>query len=256
MEIKKLPSFSDHSLSFIGPDLDVGPLPALFYFALAAQESLGKDPYNQPAAYLSSLPMRIFSMDVPHHGPGLSSETALIQWASEFARGKNIISHYVDTVCQTLDQLIQQNVLIPDKIAVAGLSRGAFLATHVAARYSPIQWILGFAPLTQVGLGKDFQEIKESPLLKELDLETLIPQLTSRKLRFYIGNLDHRVSTRSCFNFIENLSLTAQKHSIRSPSVELIISPSIGFQGHGTPKKIFHQGAQWIAEQLGAIDVV
>lgn len=40
-----------------------------------------------------------------------------------------------------------------------------------------------------------------------------------------------------------------------SPKVELFIHPSIGFEGHGTAKDIFHHGAQWIAEQLGVIDV-
>ena len=61
--IKTIDLYPGVSTSYIGPDLDAGPLPGLFYLALAAHESLGVDPYNQPTAYLSSLPMRIFTID-------------------------------------------------------------------------------------------------------------------------------------------------------------------------------------------------
>ena len=76
------------------------------------------------------------------------------------------------------------------------------------------------------------------------------PLSSHRKLRFYIGNCDQRVGTRNCFDFVDKLSSAMFEARNRSPSVELIISPSIGFQGHGTPKHIFHRGAQWLAEQL------
>jgi hypothetical protein len=108
----------------------------------------------------------------------------------------------------------------------------------------------------KVSFAKEFQEIKDNPAALAVNMENLIPSLLDRKLRFYIGNCDQRTGTRHCFDFIEKLSFAMFDARNRSPSVELIISPSVGFQGHGTPKHIFHQGAQWLAEQLGVIDVL
>ena len=74
------------SVSYIGPDLMEGPLPSLFYFALSEQESLFLDPYNQPVVFLSSYPIRVFSMTLPGHGSGLHSKDAMHFWAREMAQ--------------------------------------------------------------------------------------------------------------------------------------------------------------------------
>ncbi len=248
--IKTFDVYPGVSISYIGPDLDAGPLPALFYLALAAHESLGVDPYNQPAAYLSSLPMRIFTIDLPGHGKGLSSQEALKKWAEQFRQGNDIISETAELIATIIGDLIVKNIIIKEKCAIAGLSRGALIAVHAAARCKDVLWILGFAPLTKVTFAKEFQEMNDIPAVLAVNIGNLIPSLLDRKLRFYIGNCDQRVGTRNCFDFVEKLSSAMFEARNRSPSVELIISPSIGFQGHGTPKHIFHRGAQWLAEQL------
>src|ERR1043165_3342730 len=106
---------------YIGPDLSSGPLPSLFYFALSAQDSLGLDPFNQPAAYLSSLPIRIFSITLPGHENQLPPTQALELWAQEIAAGKNVIKEFVNKVKLVVQALIDKNALLPDRIAVAGL---------------------------------------------------------------------------------------------------------------------------------------
>jgi esterase FrsA len=254
--IHNLATKDDLQVAYTGPHLSSGPLPALFYFALSAQDSLCLDPFNQPVAYLSMLPMRVFSITLPGHENNLPPSQALNVWAKEIAKGHNPIATFVTKTKQLIDALIQEGALLPEKFGVAGLSRGAFIATHVAAQIPTCRWILGFAPLTQLCFAKEFQEIAQSPLVQSLNLETLIDQLTERHLLFYIGNLDTRVGTRLCFDFIEKLAQTALKNQIRSPQTELIITPSIGRDGHGTSKEIFHDGAQWIAKRLGAIDVM
>lgn len=243
-------------IAYVGPDLSAGPLPALFYFSISAHDSLSLDPFNQPVAYLSRLPMRIFSISLPGHENQLPPREALSRWAEEISRGRNVIGEFVDKVKSTVQSLIAQNILIPEQIGVAGLSRGAFIAAHAAAIIPEFQWILGFAPLTDLSGHKEFQHMQHIPLVHALGLETTVPHLYNRSLRFYIGNLDTLVSTRRCFDFIEKLTQTAQAKGIRSPNVELIIAPSIGREGHGTSKEVFHAGAQWIAEKLRAIDVV
>ncbi len=242
--------------AYVGPDISSGPLPALFYFALSAEDSLHLDPYNQPVAYLSPLPMRIFSMTLPGHEGGSPPTQALEIWAAEISRGNNIIRNFVGNVKSTVESLLEKNVLVPEKIAVAGLSRGAFIAAHAAAAIPEFKWLLGFAPLTQLSYAKEFQTITHTPLVQSLSLMHLAEMLSERSVRFYIGNHDTRVSTRLCFDLIDTLSQTAHQKRVRSPQIELIIGPSIGIQGHGTSKEVFHHGAQWIAEKLKAIDVV
>lgn len=243
-------------VAYTGPHLSSGPMPALFYFALSAQDSLCLDPFNQPVEYLSTLPMRIFSLTLPGHENNLPPTQALDIWAKEIAKGRNVIADFIANVKLAVDALLIEGALIPDRIAVAGLSRGAFIAAHAAAEIPHFRWILGFAPLIQPAFAKEFQAISQHPLVQSLSLETLVDRLIDRHLRFYIGNLDTRVGTKHCFDFVEKLAQTAFENQIRSPQAELIIGPSIGRDGHGTSKKVFHEGAQWIAEKLGAVDVV
>lgn len=241
---------------YTGPDLSVGPLPTLFYFSLSAEDSLCLDPFNQPVAYLSNLPMRIFSMTLPGHENNLPPTEALNVWASDILSGHNAIREFIHKVKQTIDALESKGLLLPGRTAVAGLSRGAFIAAHAAALIPQFEWILGFAPLTKLSGAKEFQDFSHHPMVESLSLEHIANALVDRKLRFYIGNLDTRVNTRSCFDFIETLSQAAFVNKIRSPSVELIIGPSIGRDGHGTSPAVFRDGAQWVAEKIGAIDAV
>ena len=80
-------------LDFIGPDLSLGPLPAIFYFALSAKESLFQDPFNQPVAVWQTYPVRIFSLTLPEHEGHLEPNQAVLAfWKEEMARGRNPIS--------------------------------------------------------------------------------------------------------------------------------------------------------------------
>lgn len=192
---------------------------------------------------------------MPAHGIHLSSEAALKTWAELISQGNNVVAEYAEVAAAIIEELTEKGIIVKEKCAVAGLSRGALIAAHVAARCKEIKWILGFAPLTKVSLGKDFQEIKDHPIVHAMSMENLTFLLKDCLVRFYIGNRDVRVGTRNCFDFIEKLTQEMYNAQIRSPQVELFIKPSIGFQGHGTAKNTFHDGAQWIAEQLGVLNV-
>jgi len=244
-------TYNDLAVYFLGPDLSEGELPALFYFALSAHESLSVDPYNQPVEALCALPLRIFSFDIPGHGTHLSSHDALSVWAQAFEQGNDLLSAFTQKVAALIVDLQEKEIIAKDKCAVAGLSRGAFIATHVAALCPAVRAILGFAPLTKLSYAKEFHHTLRQHALQEMDLENCIPQLMDRSVRFYIGNCDKLVNTRFCFDFIEKLANAMDAQHIRSPQAELILTPSVGFQGHGTLKPIFHQGGDWIADKLG-----
>jgi predicted esterase len=230
---------------FLGPPLEAGPLPAIFYFALSAHDTLHLNPYNQPAFFLSSPELRIFSMTLPGHDI-LPPTEALRFWADEIDHGRDVIGTFVQEIASYIHYLIEQRVLDPQKIGMMGLSRGAFIAAHAAALLPEISYLLGFAPLTRLDAAQELQRLD----VDRWSLSHLTEKLCNRSVRFYIGNRDKRVGTDNCYQFISALSETAYQHKISSSPIELIIGPSIGHKGHGTAPHIFKEGASWLRKKL------
>ncbi|MGK5594736.1 MAG: alpha/beta hydrolase family protein [Parachlamydiaceae bacterium] len=238
------------SVYHVGPSLDQGPLPALFYFALSGKDSLELDPYNQPVTFLKDSLIRIFSFTLPGHGPGLKNTAAIKQWAEAFQAGRNPIKEFIDTAKENIAFLIKHQFIAESKMAVAGLSRGGFMAAHLASEMPQIKLILGFAPLMRLDLSLEFKAFPKNPVVEQTSLIHLIPKLIDRTLCFHIGNRDTRVHTDECFKFIHKLAKVAQENRIRSPQVEMVIHPSIGHHGHGTAPKTFLEGANWLKEKM------
>jgi len=239
-------------IDYLGPGPEAGLLPAFFYFALSGEESLELHPYNQPALIAAHSSLRVFSFTIPGHEPGLNKFQAMHYWAEQMEQGGYELEIFFDKVVKAIEWLISQQLINPDRMAAGGLSRGGFIATHIAARVKEIQTLLGFAPLTELMLLKEFAE---NPTLhrraSELDLVTLIEKLTHvRHLRFYIGNLDTRVDTDACYRFIRRLAEKGHEKHLRHQKIELMITQSIGHKGHGTAPHLFEEGANWIKNQL------
>jgi esterase FrsA len=241
---------SSLELYHTGPCLDSGPLPTLFYFALSGPDSLCTDPYNQPVRFLGNRQIRIFSLTLPAHEQNLSPLSAIGTWAQEMAQGKDPLDIFLTQAQEALAYVLKQKLAHPDKIAVAGLSRGGLIAALFAAREARIRTVLGFAPITRLSKAKEFKSLAHHPLVTHYDLFRYSPLLAEKRLRFYIGNRDERVGTKTCFDCIESIVEEAHQKRIRSPQIELIISPSIGHMGHGTPPEVFKSGAEWLAEHL------
>ena len=227
-----------------------GPLPALFYFALSGSDSLALDPYNQPVAFLRDAPIHVFSFTLPGHGPGLDNRKAIAYWAEEIGKGRNLMQTFVNMAIQNIDYLVELGMVDPHRIGAAGLSRGGFAAAHLAAKDPRIKSILGFAPLTDLHILEEFQELVHHPLVEALSLKSIVGELADKHLRFYIGNRDERVGTSNCFEFIRALADKAYGRRHRSPPIEMMINPSIGHKGHGTSPEIFKDGISWLKKQL------
>lgn len=237
------------TLYHTGPSLDKGPYPALFYFALSGEDSLCQDPFNQIVQFLSDAPIRIFSLTLPAHEADLPPTNALNVWAEDIRKGVDVIERFTDQALRAVSYVTEQNI-VNDKLSVAGLSRGCFMAAHLAAREPKFRFLLHFAPMTDLMHLKEFHEMAENPTLQKNQLDHLIDSLYDRHIRIYIGNRDVRVGTKKCYSFVEKLVEKAFQERIRSPQIELILSPSIGHQGHGTGPETFKKGADWIAENL------
>src|SRR5262249_15609357 len=151
-------------------------------------------------------------------------------------------------VVRSIDWLTTQKIVLPEKMATGGLSRGGFVATHIASRLPFIQTVLGFAPLTELMQLKEFADIPHlQRRAEELNLLHLVDNLTHvRNFRFYIGNLDKRVDTDACYHFVRRLAITGHDKHARRQKIELMVTQSIGHNGHGTDPHIFEQGSAWV----------
>ncbi len=243
---KRVPDLAGPALYYTGPPLEDGKLPAIVYFIAEGQESLCLDPFNQPVAFLADKKVRLFSASVPGHEKKGIDAAAMEHWLERLNAGDDFISSFLDPLQEQLTELIDRDII--STIAVAGLSRGAHIATRLAARDERIKTVLGFSPLTRFDYGR-FANLAGNPFVETQHLRYFIPQLVGKKLRYYIGNRDLKVGTEHAFAFIQELTERTYESRIRSPQVELIIFPSIGNTGHGTPPTIFSAGADWIASQ-------
>lgn len=243
----------DLELYHSGPSLDSGEMPTLFYFALSGPDSLCTDPYNQPVQFLRGQQIRIFSLTLPAHENKLPPEDAIRVWAEEMANGQDPLGRFLDDAEKAVEYAVRQKLADPKRIAVAGLSRGGLLGSLLAARRPEIQTVLGFAPLVKLNIAKEFHAMAHHPTALSYDISREAHRLGSKNLRFYIGNADTRVGTRACFECIEELVAAANEQQIRSPQIELILTPSIGRMGHGTPPEVFKRGVQWIVETLKVV---
>lgn len=244
----RIESPSGLPIHFRGAPLEEGKLPAFFYFALSGDESLQLDPFNQPAAFLDSYPIRVFSFTIPEHGEGLKNTEAMSRWAEMIKAGEDPLTPFFEQCLENIDFLIQHDLVDEEKLAVGGLSRGGFVALHLASRDPRLNKVVGFAPLTSIRTIQEFSDILNTPIGQSLELNK--EGLIGKNIRFYIGNRDLRVSTDACYQFVKDLTELSYDNKVRSPDVELIISPSIGHKGHGTPPHIFKDGAEWIASLL------
>lgn len=241
MLIKEIPN---HPLiCYTGPDFDKGPLPALIYFSLSKEESLSLDPYNQPVQFIKDKGYRVFSFTLPFHDAKYDRKDAMKLLLGALEENPQFFFSFLKDCSDEVNRLIEEKIIDKNHVSTAGLSRGAFFATHLSAINDHIKTILGFAPLTSL----DFlEESKINLNINSLNLKNLCDKLKTKHLRFYIGNHDTRVGTKECFDFINELTITAYNQGIRSPNVELIIGKSIGHKGHGTPQKVFEDGINWL----------
>lgn len=237
----------DVTLYHTGPALDHGPLPSIFYFALSGPDSLCLDPYNQPVQFLQGQMVRFFSMTLPGHENDLPATGAMSIWASDMAKGENRIESFLQDTQIAIDFAVKEKFADPNRIAAAGLSRGGLIAAHLTARDKRFRHLLGFSPLTRLGIIREFKNLHDNKIANGLDMIHLAEKLSDRHIRFYIGNEDTRVGTRECFDCV--MAIVKKKQS-RSAQVELLIYPSIGQMGHGTPPEVFKEGILWVANSI------
>ena len=230
----------------LGPPLSQGALPTVFYFALTGEESLSLQPFAQVPLFLSSKNFRVFSLTLPYHKEKLSHMKSMEKWAEALSEGTDFISPFIEDCLDAIDFVIKEGFTDPKRLATAGISRGGYIASLLGAKESRVSFILGFAPVTDLTTLQRFDFMKNDPY----SIVAIKDQLVSKQIKYYIGNRDERVGTERCFESLLSVIDAAAKTGIRSPRIELVMYPSIGYKGHGTPDKAFIDGATWLSNKF------
>lgn len=218
--------------------------PTLIYLALSGEESLSLDPFNQPALYASELGFSVISLTLPAHDPPYHKQDAMKNWALEFSKENNILEEFISKAKENIDDLLKKGYC--SNLAVAGLSRGGFVGLHLAARVPQIEKVICYAPLINLEVLEEFQPLIKHPIVQSWNLSSYLDQLVGKKFYFSIGNRDQRVDTHTCFGFFEELVNISYQKGLRTPPVEMVLTPSIGFKGHGTSPSAFKSGIDWL----------
>lgn len=236
------------SYDLIGPPLQNGCHQTILYFALSKKESFFVDPYNQPIEPWKEGNFRIISFDLPFHGEGLDSHRGMDAWQDTFKSVGDPLTPFLDQVEDFIRHFLKEE-LEQSKIGLAGLSRGAFIALNLSRRFSTSLPIVSFAPLLSLERSKEFSTLTPS-LVKEFHPILHIDKICQHRFLFTIGNNDTRVHTEETICLVEALIALAKEKKIRQIPIELHMHLSIGMYGHGTPKKVFLEGARWLIDQL------
>ena len=236
------------SIFFTGPPLEEGPLPAIFYFALTGEQSLTLSPINAPAAFLNLKNVRTFSWSLFAHREEVDSKESIKQWTQALKEELNFVEAFIKKAKSVLDFLLENQWVLPEAVAVCGLSRGGFLASHWAAQDSRVLAVVAYAPLINVHTRGLFAELSNSTLAQSLDLLHLKEKLTHKHICYYTGNNDQMTGTLPVMELVKSISHCAHLQRIRSPDIQLIVTPSIGHKGHGTAPHVFYSGTEYIME--------
>ena len=251
MKIKTI-NFEDLEFSYFGPDLFWGPMPTVLYFSIDAHSSLCVDPFNQAITPMMNHSMRVFSIDLPEHGDSLDPHTALSRWADHYVQNLPILEKFLEKVSNFIDHLHREN-LIDHRLGVMGLSRGAFIACHLAKLNNKVEHIVGFAPLSVLKRAKEFENL-DSNIHLPCAIKDLKHDIYNRTVKFFIGNHDTRVGSSEALHAVLEIAAYANEQGMRQAPIEAVIYPSIGHMGHGTPPQIFEEGSIHMIKKLGFLN--
>jgi dienelactone hydrolase len=224
------------------------PAPTLFQFAADAALSLEGKLYPLGVALRKRHGFLVVSLDVPGHGadrrPG--EPASIAAWRSRIEKGEDIAATFASRVRQVLDFLVEQRYTDPRRVYVAGTSRGAFAAFHVASADPRFRAVIAFAPVTDLNALAEFSGMAENRLVRSLGVHLSAERLAGRSLWICIGNNDNRVGTDLAIDLARRVVRSAVAKNLQ-PDVELIVQST---KGHTIADDSAERAASWIADRL------
>ena len=234
--------------------------PLLFVLGADCRLSLEREDFNEVGALLAPKGYLQAAIDTPGHGddrrPG--EPEGIAAWRTRLEKGENPIAAFVESLRTVLTHLIDQGWVDPERVGVAGSSRGGFLALHAAAGDPRLRYVVAFAPVSDLLAVREFNGMVNPASARALDIMPLAEKLTGRSLLISIGHNDQRVGTQHVIDFALRLMQLAappgkvMTHFWSSDEVKFILSPSEGANGHSTYRHAHDDAAAWILQRTGS----
>ncbi len=187
----------------------------------------------------------VASLDAPCHGEDLRAgeRPEILGWADRFQKGEDAVAAFVAHANDVMDQLVMEKVARPGSIAVSGISRGGFLAFHVAAGNARVGAVCAMAPVTDWGVLREFAQMKENPLVKSTALINWADKITC-PVWTIIGSADDRVDTSKAMEFMQHL-LANNTARAAGTVIDLHVTSTPGHQSFAW----WHdEAARWLGE--------
>ena len=225
------------------------PAPTLFVLASTIEETLGQAYYRQSGNLLAERGYLCVSVDLPCHGPQRRPDEpqGLDGWRARIEHNEDFVAETNARLGQVLDHLIAAGYTDAAKVAACGTSRGGFLALHFAACDARVKCVAAFAPVTDLGVLREFQGAAQHPLVRSLALAQQADKLAGRAVWVAIGDQDERVGTDHAIALARRVTAASLEKGVPS-RVELHVLPEP--RGHTTPSGAPEQAAAWISRQM------
>ena len=201
----------------------------LLTFAMDRVTSLEKRPYSLAAEYFVAQGHRAASFDLPNHGERIDHHGEGIEGMhNAFVAGDDPFAMFVADGKAAIDECVKRGLARPARIAVAGTSRGGYMALRLLAADGRIAAGAGFAPVTDWCELREFAADRDRADVAQLRLVNFIPGMLGKRVFIAIGKMDTRVSTQRCQEFADKLTATSARAGHASELVEFHLTDDPG----------------------------
>jgi dienelactone hydrolase len=245
--VKTLNTNSGARFGWVG-EKPPAPAPTLFVFASDLAGSLTSGDYVKCGQLLAKDGFLCVSLDVPCHGMDqrAGEPNGLKGWRARLDKNENFAAEFVKKASEVLDYLIREGYTDPKRVAVAGTSRGGFMALHFAAAEPRVRAAVAFAPVTDLPVLTEFKGLENHALTQSIAASTLAETLAGRPIWICIGNHDQRVGTDHCIAFTRKVVAASIAGGKPAP-IEIHVVQS---EGHGIHGTAHDEAAVWLAAKL------
>lgn len=223
-------------------DLSRGPQPTVITLAGSVEDGLN-GPYvaiaDQLARDMGALSV---SIDLPAHGA--DGTGTLAEWASRIAAGDDLIGGFLVQLRTYIAYLVNHGYTDPNRIAIVGISRGAFLAMHAAAQGIGTQ-VVAITPVITLAALTEFAALKENSYVVRSHLGTGAPYGLYRFPIYMVAGLtDVRVNTDEVINFWRGMTAVG----CCPPNLTIRLVPSSVAHQLDHPSDRYREAADWITQ--------
>ena len=216
------------------------PTPTVFCFG-AADDMLT----TPELRFLSERGYLCVSLDLPGHGGNRKHGEAkgLVAWRHRIEAKEDFVTEFHQKIAKVLDYLIAHGYTDPNRVAIIGSSRGAFIGYHYAASDPRVKCVAGLAPVTELEVPREFAGMDKDPMCRSLAVINRAKQFGPQKLLVIIGDQDERVGTDRAIAFARQVSKVALKANVE---LHVLHEPL----GHTIPKGTWELTEAWITKNF------